>query len=203
MPKIKICGLTREIEAEYLNEAKVDYAGMVLFFPKSKRNISIDRAAAIMKYLDPGILPVAVTVCPTADQLEEIQSAGFSMVQIHGSIEDAVLERLSIPVLKAFNVHDLSEYGRFQKNEKVAGYLFDAQIPGSGKTFDWSVLRKLPKDDKLSLIAGGLNPENVREALSATRADGVDTSSGVENDDGTGKDREKILRFVENARGCG
>lgn len=203
MKKIKICGLTTETEAEYVNEAGIDYAGIVQFFPKSKRNVSTEQAVRIMRRLDTGILPVAVTVSPTAEQLKRIEDAGFSLVQIHGKIEEELLERLKIPVLKAFNVQDLSEYGRFQRNGKVVGYVFDAQVPGSGQTFNWSLLRKLPKDDKLSLVAGGLTPENVAAALIATRADGVDTSSGVENDNGIGKSREKILRFAENVRRAG
>lgn len=200
MKKIKICGITQEIEAEYLNEAGVDYAGFVQFFPKSKRNISIEKAVSIMKKLNSSILPVAVTVSPTAPQIRAIEDAGFAIIQIHGDISDELLDTISIPVLKAFNVTDLSDYERFHQKKQVIGYIFDAQIPGSGKTFDWSLLQKIPQDEKLSFLAGGLNPENVTQAIQATGIDGVDTSSGVENDNGIGKSREKILEFVKNAR---
>lgn len=198
--KIKICGITEEEEAAYLNEAEVDFAGFIQFFPKSKRNIPTEKAEAIMKQLNPGICPVAVTVSPTAEQLRRIEAAGFSMVQIHGSIRDEVLDTIAIPVIKAFNVSDLSEFARFQEKPNVAGFIFDAQLPGSGRVFDWSLLADVPKTDKFTLLAGGLNPENVAQALAAAEVDGVDTSSGVENENGVGKSREKIGKFVRAVR---
>lgn len=200
MKKVKICGITEETEAEYLNEAGVDYMGMVQFFPQSRRNISIKKAVSIMKCLDQRIQPVAVTVSPKAEELQAIEEAGFAIVQIHGDIRDELLNRISIPVIKAFNVNDLSDYDRFHQNQKVIGYIFDAQIPGSGKTFDWSVLDKLPRDEKLAFLAGGLTPENVAQALMRTGLDGADTSSGVENQNGIGKSRERICEFVKQVR---
>ncbi|MDE5863203.1 MAG: phosphoribosylanthranilate isomerase [Lachnospiraceae bacterium] len=197
MKKVKICGITEIEEAEYLNEARTDYAGFVQFFPQSKRNISPQKASSIIKELDSGILPVAVTVCPTAEQLHIIEQTGFRIVQIHGNISDALLDSISIPIIKAFNVSDLSQYERFQKNDRVIGYIFDAQAPGEGKTFDWSLLKNIPLDTKPALLAGGLTPENVAAALKATGLWGADTSSGVENDNGIGKSRKKIMEFVK------
>lgn len=202
MRLVKICGLTEETEAAYLNEAGADFAGMVQFVPKSKRNISTEKAVSIMNCLKPSVKSVAVTISPTSEQLRCIEKAGFDYVQIHGQISDELLDSISIPVIKAFNVHDLSEYERFQKNPHVAGYVFDAQQPGSGKTFDWSVLEKLPHDEKFALLAGGLNPDNVAQVMTLAGIDGADTSSGVENENGIGKSREKILAFVSCARGC-
>lgn len=201
MKLVKICGLTEEKEASYVNEAGADFAGMILFVPKSKRNISVEKAAFIVSCLSPSVKSVAVTISPTAEQLFCIEKAGFDYVQIHGEISDELLNAVNIPVIKAFNVHDLSEYGRFQKNPHVAGYVFDAQQPGKGETFDWSVLEKLPRDEKFALLAGGLTPDNVAQAMAFTDIDGADTSSGVENDNGVGKSREKILEFVKRARG--
>lgn len=200
MRLIKICGLTDEAEASYVNEAGADFAGFVQFVPKSRRNISTERAVSIMRCLNPSVKSVAVTISPSQEELAVIEQAGFDYVQIHGNISDELLDSLRIPVIKAFNVHDLSEYGRFQKHENVAGYVFDAQQPGSGKTFDWSVLERLPRDEKFALLAGGLNPENVARILAVTRIDGADTSSGVENENGIGKSREKVLEFVRRAR---
>lgn len=82
--KIKICGLTSSAEARYLNENHVDFAGMVLFFPKSKRNISIEQAKEIMAALDASIKRVAVVVSPSIEQVRQIEAAGFDYVQIHG-----------------------------------------------------------------------------------------------------------------------
>ena len=191
--KIKICGLTSPAEARYLNENHVDFAGMVLFFPKSKRNISIEQAREIMAALDASIKRVAVVVSPSIEQVRQIEAAGFDYIQIHGEIPEAAI---AIPILKAFNVSDMGSYEKYHNDSRIAGYVFDAIEPGSGKTFDWKLVDNIPRDEKLLLLAGGLNPDNVRMAIEAVHPDGVDVSSGVENDDKAGKNPEKIHDFV-------
>ena len=218
--KIKICGLTSPAEARYLNENHVDFAGMVLFFPKSKRNISIEQAREIMATLDASIKRVAVVVSPSIEQIRQIEAAGFDYVQIHGEIPQTELlyktdpdstdhtshmetcnsgnpqNVIHIPILKAFNVSDMGSYEKYHNDSRIAGYVFDAIEPGSGKTFDWRLVDNIPRDEKLLLLAGGLNPDNVRIAIEAVHPDGVDVSSGVENDDGAGKNPQKIHDFV-------
>lgn len=200
--KIKICGITTEKEIGYLAEAGVDYAGFVLFYPKSKRNISIEQARELLQRLPATISPVAVTVSPSDEQLEAIEKIGFAAVQIHGKISDESIRRISIPVIKAFNVKDLEAFSHYEQMDQVVGFVLDAQVPGSGQAFDWSVVEQLPPTDKMLLLAGGLKPENVRDALQmlGDRIDGVDTSSGVENENGVGKSREKILALVQGVR---
>ena len=193
--KIKICGLTSPAEARYLNENHVDFAGMVLFFSKSKRNISIEQAKEIMASLDASIKRVAVVVSPSIEQIRKIEIAGFDYVQIHGEIPQTE-SAIAIPILKAFNVSDMGSYEKYHNDSRIAGYVFDAIEPGSGKTFDWKLVDNIPRDEKLLLLAGGLNPDNVRMAIEAVHPDGVDVSSGVENDDGAGKNPEKIRDFV-------
>ena len=193
--KIKICGLTSPAEARYLNENHVDFAGMVLFFSKSKRNISIEQAKEIMASLDASIKRVAVVVSPSIEQIRKIEIAGFDYVQIHGEIPQTE-SAIAIPILKAFNVSDMNSYEKYHNDSRIAGYVFDAIEPGSGKTFDWRLVDNIPRDEKLLLLAGGLNPDNVRMAIEAVHPDGVDVSSGVENDDGTGKNPEKIRAFA-------
>ena len=186
--KIKICGLTSPAEARYLNENHVAFAGMVLFFPKSKRNISIEQAKEIM---------AAVVVSPSIEQVRQIEAAGFDYIQIHGEIPETEAEAAkAIPILKAFNVSDMDSYEKYHNDSRIAGYVFDAIEPGSGKTFDWKLVDNIPRDEKLLLLAGGLNPDNVRMAIEAVHPDGVDVSSGVENDDKAGKNPEKIHDFV-------
>lgn len=197
---IKVCGLTEVREAEYLNRFKIDFAGFVLFFPKSKRNISIEKAEEIMKHLDKNIKKTAVVVSPAKEQIIDICNSGFDYIQIHGKIEEEVLKMAQIPVLKAFNVDDMDEFKMYSSNEKIAGYLFDAAEPGSGRTFDWDILSQIERDGKLFVLAGGLNPDNVRKAVAAVNPDMVDVSSGVENDDGFGKDILKIEKFVKQIR---
>lgn len=197
--KVKICGLTSPAEARYLNENHVDFAGMVLFFPKSKRNISIEQAMEIMAALDASIKRVAVVVSPSIEQVRQIEAAGFDYVQIHREIPETETEAeaaIAIPILKAFNVSDMGSYEKYYNDSRIAGYVFDAIEPGSGKTFDWKLVDNIPRDEKLLLLAGGLNPDNVRMAIEAVHPDGIDVSSGVENDNGVGKNPEKIHDFV-------
>lgn len=197
---VKICGLTCCEEAEYLNEYGSDFAGMVLFFPKSKRNITLEKAMEIMSVLDKGIKKVAVTVSPTLEQIRQITQAGFDYIQIHGSMDADILDNIDIPVLKAFNVSDMVDYEFYHSCPKVAGYIFDAAEYGSGKTFDWGLMKNIPKDEKMLFLAGGLNEENVADAVRIVRPDGVDVSSGVEFSGAMGKDPEKIRKFILNAK---
>lgn len=198
--KIKICGLTNKKEAEYLNANQVDFAGMVLFFPKSKRNITIEQAKEIMSALNKEIQKVAVVVEPSMEQLREIEQAGFDYIQIHGKLQEGLLEQVTLPVLKAFNIKDMDDYEIYHANPQIAGYVFDAQEPGSGKTFDWSLVKNIPRDEKKFFLAGGLHPGNVQEAISYLKPDGVDVSSGVEYEDKLGKDEEKIKLFVKQVK---
>lgn len=202
---VKICGLTRPEEAEYLNENGADLAGFVLFFPKSKRNITVDRAREIMARLDNGIKTVAVVVAPGATEIKVIAEAGFDYIQIHGDVSGELLQLAAergLKVLKAFNVADMDKYEYFHSRPEIAGYVFDAAVPGSGQTFDWSLVKDIPRDEKLLILAGGLHPGNVAEAVAALQPDGVDVSSGVEFDGDVfrGKDPDKISEFTEAAK---
>ena len=207
--KIKICGLTRPEEAAYLNEIHADFAGMVVFFPKSKRNISLEQAKKIKQQLLPEIKTVAVTVAPTIEQIKQIQDIGFDLIQIH-KIPAELFEKtaeataafavsLSLPILKAFNVSDIEDYALWRDCPNIAGFVFDAAEPGSGKVFDWTLLQSLPRNEKLFMLAGGLTPENVSNAIRTLHPDGVDISSGVEYADKnrSGKDPMRIRAFAK------
>lgn len=200
--KVKICGITTEEEVKWLNQANVDYAGFVLFFEKSKRNVSLERAKELLKVLDDSITPVAVTVEPEIEQIRQIEKAGFSILQVHGKIPECVVKEIGIPVWKAFNVSDLSEFVYYDQCDKIGGFVLDAQMPGSGKTFDWTLLEGIPKTEKQVMLAGGLNPDNIGIALRELQGkiQGVDTSSGVEKENGVGKDKQKIELFVKKVR---
>lgn len=199
--KIKICGLTDPKEAEYVNQNQVDFIGMVLFFPKSKRNITLERAKEIMSHLDANIQKVAVVVNPTTEQVCQIEATGFDYIQIHGEIPEGFADQCHLPILKAFNVRDMEDYARYAADPSVAGYVFDAAEPGSGKVFDWDLVKNIPQDNKLLFLAGGLHPGNVAEAIKAIHPDGVDVSSGVEySREQTGKDPGKIRAFVKAVR---
>lgn len=221
--KIKICGLTREEEVRWAMEEKADYLGMVLFFPKSKRNISIEQAKRLLAICqeqekpgadnpgadNPKPCTVAVTVSPTPEQVRQIEQAGFAMIQIHGELSAETYEAVTIPMIRAVQAGDVEHFiqcsdggsvdadRKKSSGEKIVAWLYDAHAPGSGKAFDWNMLQKVPRDDKLLFLAGGLNSENVREAIAKVNPDVVDVSSGVEIDAETvGKDRNKIKEFV-------
>lgn len=197
---IKVCGLTDKREASYLNACDVEFAGFVLFFPKSKRNISIEKAEKIMAELDENIKKVAVVVSPDKEQVAFINDSQFDFIQIHGKIKDDVLEGVKLPILKAFNVDNIADFERYRKEDKIAGYVFDAAEPGSGKAFDWDILGEIERDKKMFILAGGLNQANVKNAVEFVKPDVVDVSSGVEKDSGLGKDKKKIEKFVAQVR---
>lgn len=199
---IKICGLTKVTEADYLNVNHVDFAGFVLFFPKSKRNITIEQAKEIMAHLNATIKKVAVVVKPDLAQIQQIEAAGFDYIQIHSDIAPTLLEQIQLPILKAFNVNDIDTIDRYRSLKNVAGYVFDAQKPGSGKPFDWSLLSDIPRDNKLFILAGGISADNVRNAIQTLLPDGIDVSSSVEYKDNNkaGKDPKRIKEFVHIVR---
>lgn len=200
MTKIKICGITCREDVEILNEFLPEYAGFVMFFPKSRRNISAQTACTLLSLLDKRIKTVAVTVCPTAQQVSEIGECGFDFIQMHGEVKSSVIDSSPIPVFKAFNVSDIEKVSNFAKSDKVCGYVFDAASPGSGKTFDWDILKNIPLKDKLFVLAGGLDCKNVSDAVEILNPDIVDVSSGVENESKTGKSREKVAAFITMVR---
>ena len=189
-----------EEDAAYLNENQVNFAGFILFYPKSKRFVTIEQAVSIMKVLKPEIKKVAVTVSPTLSQLKEIEKAGFDYIQIHGMLEKQVLEEAKIPILRAFNISDGTEYAKLNRHSNIVGYVLDGKIPGNGETFDWTLLKQFDKKNKMLMLAGGLNVENVEKAILEVHPDIVDVSSGVESKNIAGKDPAKIKEFVDKVR---
>lgn len=216
IPKIKICGITTRQEAEYLNEAQADYAGFV-FYEKSRRHVNISDAAMIRRSLYPGIQAVAVTVDPTPQQLRMIEIGGFDILQVHGSLSLEVLRECRIPIWRVFNIQTLAdaekqpdeppeqqeERARLEE-ERIEAYVLDGISYGGGQTFDWNAqsaaqIRTLFGTKKL-VLAGGLNEDNVAEGIALFQPDVVDVSSGVERDYGSGKDEEKIKKFIGKVR---
>ena len=208
--KIKICGLTRPIEAAYLNEASVDYAGFV-FYEKSKRNITVNQAEEIMKELNPDIKKVAVMVSPDENMINMLQKSSFDILQIHKELTKEVLSVITLPVWYAVNISDEDEYEekmQFIDNlpddlkKKITGIVVDAPSFGSGKPFNWRKSRRLMKagaqsppnnNDRLFILAGGLNKDNVKEGIELFDPDIVDCSSSVEGKEG--KDRDLVINF--------
>ena len=196
--QVKICGLTKEEEATYLNDVGADYAGFV-FYPKSKRNISFAQAKAIREQLNPQIQAVAVTVSPDRNMIQEIINSGFDVIQAHGELTKEALEAASIPVWYAVNIIKEEELLEKVKafmgmpqdlQEKVEAIVVDGASYGGGKA-ELLMHRKF-------VLAGGLNESNVQEGMKLFSPDVVDVSSGVEVENG--KDKTKINNFVRKVR---
>ena len=206
--KVKICGLTTVEEAKMLFEKKADFGGVVLFYEKSKRNCNFEQAKKIVKVLRRGgIKSVAVTVSPILTQAEEIEKAGFDYLQIHGELKEEVLQSKTLPIIRAFNISNMKEQETLKAEKRIAGWLFDAAVPGAGENFDWSLLEKIERDGKMLFLAGGLNPENVGMAVEQVQPDVVDVSSGVEFESaeeieriGFRKNPEKVKTFIKNVK---
>lgn len=200
MTKVKICGLKNQTDIKCINTLSPDFAGFVMFFEKSHRNISPEKAQKLLSALDPNIKSVAVTVSPTEEQLEQIHTLGFDYVQIHGKISEKLLSECKTPVIRAINVNGIESIGDIENLDNVKGILFDSAVPGSGKSFDWSMLEKLPKNQKMLFLAGGLTADNVASAICQVHPYAVDVSSGVELSDKSGKDYQLVQAFIKNAK---
>lgn len=200
MTKVKICGLKNQTDIKCINTLSPDFAGFVMFFEKSHRNISVQTAQELLALLDKNIKSVAVTVSPTEEQLEQIYNLGFDYVQIHGNITDEVLKNSKTPIIRAINVSGTDSLTDLDNYKNVKGILFDSAVPGSGQGFDWTLLKKLPKNQKMLFLAGGLTADNVAAAICQVHPYAVDVSSGVELSDKSGKDYQLVQAFIKNAR---
>lgn len=203
-PQIKICGLTKSAEASYLNEIHAEYAGFILW-EKSKRNVSFAQAEEIGGLLDENIRRVAVTVSPDVELVREIELAGFDILQVHGELQEEIVKQCNIPIWRACNLQKPEDMEKLEQYPKITGYVIDAGTAGGGKTFDWAgsleTVEKMKATvfaGKTFVLAGGLNPENVAEAVRIFRPDVVDVSSGVEGTQG--KERALIIEFAGKVR---
>ena len=208
--RVKICGLTEAAHVEAAARAGANYVGFV-FFAKSPRNLAPERAAALALEVPPGIAKVALTVDATDAALDAILAAvPLDMLQLHGRESPGrvaeLRARYGLPVMKAVGVASeadlpaLAEYGRVADQLLVdAKPPKDAALPGgNGLAFDWRLIAGR-RWNAPWMLAGGLTPGNVREAIRLTGARQVDVSSGVESAPGV-KDTAKIAAFIAEAR---
>ena len=198
MTKIKICGLYREADIDYVNEAGPDYAGFILDFPRSHRNLTPEAAAALRRNLAPGIRAVGVFVDrPLETVAAAAETVGLDVIQLHGHEDDAYIaalrEKTGLPVWKAFKIRTAADLKAAARSGADAVLLDNGY--GTGEAFDWSLAEGFARP---FLLAGGLTPENIPAAVKAMRPALVDISSGVETNQI--KDREKILAAVRAAR---
>lgn len=199
MTKIKICGLYRPCDIQFVNDARPDWCGFIIGFPKSHRNMSPHEVRSLRACLAPGIIPVGVFVDQPVEQVCALLNDGtISIAQLHGHEDAAYIAalRASSPghaVWKAFKIRSLDDLDA--ANASSADLVLLDNGYGTGRTFDWSLAGGV---NRPFLLAGGLAPDNIPEAVAALHPYGVDISSGVEI--GGQKDRGKILAAVSAAR---
>ncbi|UWQ90923.1 phosphoribosylanthranilate isomerase [Rhodobacteraceae bacterium M382] len=209
--RVKICGLRTQADVTAAAQAGAAYVGFV-FFPKSPRHLTVTVAAELAAAVPAGICKVALTVNATDDDLDAIVAAvPLDMLQLHGSESpDRVAEvkaRFGLPVMKAIGVATAEDLDKIDLYSQVADQvLIDAKPPkgsdlpgGNGLAFDWRLLAGRKYWQKPWMLAGGLTPGNVVEAVRMTGARQVDVSSGVESAPGV-KDPEMIAALVRAAQ---
>lgn len=194
MTKVKFCGLTREQDILAANELLPDYVGFV-FTPKSRRCITPEKAASLKEKLNANIRTVGVFVDESYETVAELlNSRIIDIAQLHGNETAEYIKRLRsishMPIIQAFCIRTAADIAAAQKSP-ADFILLDAPIPGGGTVFDWSLIKEL---DRPFFLAGGLNPENVKQTVLELRPYAVDVSSGIETD-GI-KDKEKMRRFI-------
>ena len=208
--RVKMCGITRQRDAEAAIDAGADALGFV-FYPSSPRALSIEQAASICDTLPPFMSAVGLFVNATADEVSKvIDSVRLTLLQFHGDEPATFCEQFSLPYIKAFrmavsgdqstqdeanNTEDL--LAQMASHPQALGFLLDAfqqGVPGgTGHTFDWA---HVPSQATQPLIlAGGLGAHNVAAAIDQVRPFAVDVSSGIESAPGI-KDAEKIIHFM-------
>ena len=199
MVKIKICGLRRLEDIEIVNRYKPDYIGFV--FAKSKRRISHALASKLKDNLSPDIISVGVFVDADPDEILKLyEDKVIEIAQLHGMESEDYIRYLKentnngLKVIKAVEMsenEDLSKY-----DGSPADYLLLDSGKGSGKTFDWSLIRKDLK--KEFFLAGGINAKNVKKAIEEFSPYAIDLSSSLETDDY--KDENKVKEIMEVIR---
>ncbi|MGN0148989.1 MAG: phosphoribosylanthranilate isomerase [Clostridia bacterium] len=197
MTKIKLCGMKRHCDIDYANELMPDYIGFV-FAPKSKRYVTFDEAEKLRLRLNNGITPVGVFVDETQKNIENLVKRNvISVIQLHGSEDNEYIKKLrtkvDCPIIKAFRIE--SEYDIREAEKSEADFIMLDSGGGTGKAFRHSLIGKL---DRNFFLAGGLDSENVYDAILTYQPYAVDASSSLETD-GV-KDKKKMAAFVKAVR---
>jgi len=187
MIKIKICGIKRDDEVAIINQFPVSYAGFI--FAKSKRQVDANRCIELAKDLRKDIKKVGVFVNEPIDHLLEIiTTCQLDIVQLHGDETVEYIRQIHIPVWKTIPVkNEESLQLATVYKDAVAGILFETYHEklrgGTGTTFDWNILKKIEEQQEYAMIlAGGINPENIGQAILHVTPDILDVNSGVEEE---------------------
>jgi len=200
--RVKICGITNLDDALAAIDAGADALGFV-FFPGSPRHVSYLDSAEIIRYLPPFVNTVGVFVDEDPDRIKEaISLTGINVVQLH-SEGPLRIPALPCPVIKAIRVKSLDSLDPLINiKDAVSAFLLDTYTPdafgGTGQIFNWEIALEAKQFGRI-VLAGGLTPENVAEAVRRVKPYGVDVSSGVEAKKGR-KDHKKLKLFIDRAK---
>jgi phosphoribosylanthranilate isomerase len=199
MVRVKICGLTSREDAVAAAALGADLLGFV--FAKSPRRVTPDQARDIINGLSAHVVTVGLFVDADLDEVQELREyCGFTAVQLHGHESEDMVAAVGGHVIKALRVG--TESVPYKDVYRCATLLLDTYCPGvpggTGKTFDWNLAVE-PALHRPIILAGGLTPDNVAEAVQTVRPYAVDVSSGVEAEPGR-KDHEKLERFILGAK---
>lgn len=198
MTRVKICGIKRFQDAVCAVESGADALGFI-FYSKSKRYISPADARDIIEKLPPFISLVGVFVNYSVQDINHtIDKAGINTIQLHGDESPSFCNNFKIPVIKTIRISD-NLNSKLIESFNVQAILFDTfkeeEYGGTGSVFNWDIVKTAGITNNI-IISGGLNPENVHEAVSKIKPYAVDVSSGVEASPGI-KDHLKINKFIE------
>lgn len=200
--KIKICGITNQIDALHAVDSGADALGFV-FYKKSPRSVNSSIVKSIVANLPPFVLPVGVFVNEDAATVRNfMDDCGLALAQIHGDETADYCESLDRPVIRGIRLRDRNTFmsmAEYKGRARVRGFVLDAfsdtAYGGTGKTADWSLAKEAAQSFSF-LLAGGLTPDNVQEGIQQVQPYGVDVSSGVEAAPGK-KDPAKVQAFIQ------
>ncbi|HOQ16458.1 MAG TPA: phosphoribosylanthranilate isomerase [Defluviitaleaceae bacterium] len=198
MPEIKICGLKSVEQIYMINKYDIDYVGFV--FAESKRQVTPELAKEMRSKLRRGIKAVGVFVDTPIEEVNQIAKyCHLDIVQLHGNEKDDECSRSIVPVWKALSVQDKEVLNRLEEYKAIQGFVFDSGKGGSGKTFSWDLIKGI-SSKYFTILAGGLNSENVVQGIREVNPHIVDVSSGVESKGE--KDESKIKAFIKAVKTC-
>lgn len=199
MTKVKLCGLMTPDDAFAANTLIPEYVGFV-FAPSSRRCISVTTAKNLREILKSDIKTVGVFVNDTAENISQLcENRIIDVIQLHGNENEEYIRHLRSltgkPIIKAFKIDSESDV-LAAENSSADYVLLDSGRGGTGKAFDWSLVKQINRD---YFLAGGLDSENVAEAIAKLNPYAVDVSSGIETDGR--KDANKMRAFVSAVKG--
>ncbi|MFC1807754.1 phosphoribosylanthranilate isomerase [Candidatus Omnitrophota bacterium] len=209
MAKVKICGITNLEDAKVAQDAGADFLGFV--FADSPRRIEADKARSIIENTSADIKIVALFVNEDKDRVAEVISTlgRVDVLQFHGDEMPEYCEQFKdIGIIKAFRIKDKESIDKISEYSQISYILLDAfhkdLYGGTGETFEWSLTKQAKRFNLPIFLSGGLNHENVKEAILKTNPFCVDVSSGVEKDPGK-KDPQLVKKFIAQAKSvkCG